>query len=430
MPECAAGSRAAVSVVLLVLACDGGSAELRSDPPDAASDVVNEPVQEAGDGSLGPLGHRFRRVVLSTEFLCEGAAFGDFDRNGAIDVVAGPYWYEGPTFATAHEIYAPAPFDPRNYSNNFFAWVWDFDADGWDDVLFVGFPGADATWYRNPAGAAGSWARHQVFDVVDNESPWFTDLTGDGKPELVFNTGGRLGWAEPDWAAPEAPWAFHALSAAGGFFQFTHGLGAGDVDGDGRADLLEATGFWRQPASLAGDPIWARQNQAFGQGGAQIFTDDVDADGDADVITTLQAHGYGLSWFEQQRDGTAISFVEHVIVPPSEPTGEVFIHEPHALVLHDIDGDGDRDIVTGERFWGHVPQGSPDFAAPARTFWFELVRANGTVGFEPHLADDASGVGTQVVVGDVTGDGLPDIVSANKKGAFVLVHEVYDLPSD
>jgi hypothetical protein len=35
-----------------------------------------------------------------------------------------------------------------------------------------------------------------------------------------------------------------------------------------------------------------------------------------------------------------------------------------------------------------------------------------------------SGVGTQVTVGDLNGDALPDIVSANKKGAFVFLQRL------
>ena len=379
---------------------------------------------DGGDAPADPGGgHGFRKLTLSSELTCEGASHGDFDRDGVQDVVAGPYWYAGPTFASRHRIYPPVVFDPKGYSDCFFAFVRDFNGDGWDDVLMVGFPGQAASWLENPAqpGVDVDWQRHPVFDVVDNEAPAFTDLTGDGSPELVFTNGGRLGWAAPDATAPAAPWAFHPLSPAEAFGAFTHGLGVGDVDGDGHADVLEATGWWQQPAAPAGDVLWLRHPQSFGAGGAQMLVSDVDGDGDGDVITSLAAHGSGLAWYEQSAGG---AFVQHLIVSPDEATSGLALHEPHALALADIDADGLPDIVTGERFWGHVPAGDPDFAAPARLYWFQLLRDSGGAHFVPRLVDEASGVGTQVVVGDVTGDALPDIVVANKKGAFVMVHEV------
>jgi hypothetical protein len=60
------------------------------------------------------------------------------------------------------------------------------------------------------------------------------------------------------------------------------------------------------------------------------------------------------------------------------------------------------------------------FETPARIYWFRLVRDGKAPAFEAHLIDDDSGVGTQVTVGDVSGDDLPDVVVANKKGAFVF----------
>ena len=115
----------------------------------------------------------FEKQQLRHQFLCEGATFGDLDRDGHADVIAGPYWYPGPACTQAHEIYAPSPFPTASYSDNFFAFVHDFDADGWNDVFVIGFPGQRATWYRNPQGAAGHWPAHVVFDGVDNESPTF-----------------------------------------------------------------------------------------------------------------------------------------------------------------------------------------------------------------------------------------------------------------
>ena len=386
---------------------------------DRATPAADANLDTDVDGFRGT--HRFRRMQLYTEFFCEGATYADFDGDRDIDVALGPRWYEGPSFTVAHEIYEPQAFDPKGYSDCFFLFSRDFDSDGAIDILRVGFPGTDASLFHNPGSAGGRWPRAVVVDVVDTESPYFVDLTGDGSAELVFGSQGRLVWAGPVGTDPTRPWNLHPLTPSAGFQAFTHGLGVGDVDKDGHRDVLEATGWWRQPPSLQGDPVWERHVQPFGPGGGQMETADIDGDGDADVVASPEAHGYGLSWFEQTTAGT---FVEHVIVPNDADAGSVPLHEPHALAVADIDRDGDPDIIAGERFWGHIPGGMPDFAAPARLYWFELVRSQGAVSFVPHVIDDASGVGTQVTVGDVTGDGLDDILIANKKGGFVFVHEL------
>ncbi len=367
---------------------------------------------------------RFVKITLHREFYCEGASFGDFNRDGVTDVVAGPDWYEGPGYGAHHALWPRMAFDPHGYSDCFFQWVRDFNGDGWPDVLVVGFPGVPAEWYENPKSPDGTWIRHDVLtNPIDNESPAFVDLTGDGEPELVHMTGGVLGWSAPDDGASE-PWVFHALSDQRGYVTFTHGLGVGDLDGDGRADVLEATGYFLQPPSLAGDPIWTRVDQAFAPGGAQMPVLDVDGDGDADIVTSLEAHGYGLAWFEQTA-ASPLAFDEHVIVPDAAPADDapVVMHEPHAVAVADIDGDGVEDIVSGERFWGHIPAGMPDFDEPARIYWFKAERTKTATTFTPTLIDDDSGVGTQLTVGDLDGNGSMDIVVSNKKGAFVFLQQ-------
>jgi len=406
----------------------------------------------ATSGTAGKAGkpalHTFVKRQLTDEFWSEGATFADINRDGAADVVAGPFWYEGPTFTVRHG-YAPADRvskskkdgkdvtfpgykgglgNENDYSNNFFAYSSDFNGDGWADILILGFPGEASLWYENPGkDGTGLWKSHVALDVTDNESPRWVDITGDGRPEIVCSSKGSYGYAEPDPKNPTAPFTWHPVSANRNLHKFTHGLGVGDVNGDGLPDLLEKDGWLEHPASLAGDPVWKQHPFTFGAGGAQMYAYDVNGDGLNDVITSLSAHGFGLAWYEQYREAGEIKFREHIFMnkeAAENPYGLKF-SQLHAIDLVDMDGDGLKDIVTGKRFWAHGPTGDPDSGSAPVLYWFQLRRnADKSVDFVPHLVDDQSGTGTEVKAVDYNHDGLPDIVVGNKKGVFVFTHAV------
>ncbi len=365
---------------------------------------------------------------LSDKFYAEGATIGDFNRDGKPDFAVGPFWYEGPEFEKSHQLYHQEPFDPHNYSNNFLTYTDDINDDGWDDIVVAGWPGKDASWFENPKGAKRYWPKHVMIDVCENESPAFTDLDGDEIKDMVCSADGYFGFAQRDPENPTAKWKFRRISdqTAGG--KYTHGLGVADVDGDGRKDLLEKSGWWQQPESLEGDPVWKKHPYPFGEGHgpSQMFTYDVDADGDNDVICSRSAHGYGLAWFEHKKEDGKITFETHQFMgsKPADNAHGVCFSQLHALDLLDVNGDGLKDIVTGKRYWAHGPKGDAEPNAPAVLYWFELQRNDAKIEWVPHLIDDDSGVGTDFAAGDLNGDGVPDMVIGNKKGTSISLSKI------
>jgi len=182
---------------------------------------------------LGAEWPAFHKLTLTEQYYCDGINTGDFNRDGRPDIVAGPFWYEGPGFTNRHEFYPAAVFPTRPApTDSMFSYVWDFNGDGWSDILVLGRVHLhSAYWYENPRSADKKWRKHFVCERVKGESPPFLDVDGDGKPELVTHVDNQWGLMHPDWEAPERPWRFQPVTAAGSWVweQFYHGTGVGDV---------------------------------------------------------------------------------------------------------------------------------------------------------------------------------------------------------
>lgn len=368
----------------------------------------------------------FERTPLTDDYYSEGVAVGDIDGDGVADVTHGPFVYFGPDFNRRIEIYPAEPQPRARYTKHFFSWIYDFNGDNRPDILTVGFPGKPGYIYENPGpDAKGPWKEHQYTNQVNNESPQLVNLVGDEKPELVCAQSGVFGYLTIGELG-KGDWKFHPISKKDAPVQFGHGLGIGDVNGDGRQDVIQKNGWYEQPESVEGDPEWTFHEYQFaGPGGAEMYAYDVDGDGLNDIITSLQAHEFGLAWFKQIREGDKITFKKNLIMgsKPEENDYGLKISELHSVALADIDGDGLKDIVTGKTYWSHHTQ-STDWDAGAVVYWFQLQRGpNGEVRWIPHKADGEAGIGRQIVVADVNGDKLPDIAVGGMKGCHLLTQK-------
>jgi hypothetical protein len=354
---------------------------------------------------------RWRRRVLDDAFRAESVAVFDVDGDGHLDLVTDQRWYPGPSFATFHEVGPQRVFDPApQYSRSFASFAYDVDEDGDLDLLVVRFPGDPMDWLENPGPAGGHWPAHRLAHSVANESPAFAPLRPGAPPSLVAGElpeqrlvalrpgANRLGtWDATEIAGPSAP----------GAGRFAHGLGVGDVNGDGRPDLVVAAGWYEAPAEPG--PYSFHQND-FHPGGAQMVVADLDGDGLADVVGSA-AHDYGLWWFRQDPPGV----FTRILVDDS-------FSELHACAFADLDGDGRPELITGKRWYAHGGDG-PGGQEPAVLYVFRVVRDPGALGgvrWVRETVDENSGVGTQLTVADVDADGRPDLVIANKKGMFLF----------
>ena len=367
----------------------------------------------------------FRMQRLDEYYYSFGVAAADINRDGVMDIVAGPYYYLGPDYTKRREIYAASTSNPSTqFASSWLNFAYDFTGDGWPDMVTAA-AGQRTTLYVNPRGEPRRWDKYFVTPQSNTEIALLRDIDGDGHPDLILGIGGVLAWASPDPANPTGQWVIHHISGPGGVG--AHGLGVGDINGDGRPDVLTATGWYEQPAKGSTQETWTFHPENFGRGGAEMAVYDVNGDGLNDVVTALDAHGFGLAWFEQKRDADGkISFERHMIMDDfgSKNAGGVTFTELHGSTSGDIDGDGIPDFVVGKRYWSHQDSYTDsDPYGPPVLYWYRTVRnknAPGGAEFVPELIHNLSGAGSQVLAVDLNGDGALDVVTSTNRGTFIF----------
>ncbi|SEK93112.1 FG-GAP-like repeat-containing protein [Parapedobacter koreensis] len=372
----------------------------------------------------------FKSQRISDMYYSWGADAADFNRDGHLDVISGPNIFYGPDFTTHREIFPAIAVSPsKEFTAVNVQYTYDFNGDGWPDVLVSP---SRAVLYLNPGNASRRWAEHVVIKEVQTEITDFKDIDGDGKPELIYGANGSLRYAKPDGDDPTRPWKEYRVSEDG--YVLAHGIGTGDINGDGKLDILGPYGWWEQPATLEGQ-LWNYHPVAFGRyghrgsnvGGAIMAVYDVNGDGLNDVVTSLNVHGFGFAWFEQQRDGRdSISFVRHMISDDysRDGAGGVTFSQAHGATFADVDGDGVLDFIVGKRYFTHLDNYyDPDPYGPPVLYWYRTVRnpdAPGGAEFVPELIHNRSGAGSEVDAIDLNGDGRVDIITATNRGTFIF----------
>ena len=350
----------------------------------------------------------------------EGCAVGDVNKDGHLDVTAGEYWYAGPDFVR-RPLRKVLPFG-ADYMENNGEHLLDVNADGWLDVVAGSFMRPQLFWYENP-GPSGQWDKmwkvHVLVDtkVLRNENTQMRDLDGDGIGEIIVDSWDQrnplFAWKVKPGPDPEVTRI--VIGEAGSGVSNGHGMGFGDVNGDGLEDIVFKNGWYERPAKGAMDKPWKHHRDwSWDHAGTPMLVVDLNADGRNDVIWG-DGHNYGLYWMQQREpasDGST-NWRMHLI--------DKKFSQAHTMAWEDLDGDGRPELITGKRVRAHSgkdPGGDED---PVINVYGWHPDRQAFAKKEVHRG--MAGIGLQIRIADMNGDGKKDIVVPGKSGTHVLFNE-------
>lgn len=343
---------------------------------------------------------KFQKQVIAFE-SSESVAVFDVDNDGALDLVSGSYWYKGPEFHDRFLIGQVKRY--VEWYEDFSTIPLDVNEDGKMDFVTGGWFEGTLVWKENP-GNGNEWATHEIAKTGNIETSRGFDIDGDGVLEIVPNT-------------PRKELAYYKKTEAGQFEKFHvadthgHGLGFGDINGDGRVDLVISEGWMEAPADLKTGKWVHHEDFNLGDASIPMIVADVNGDGMNDLIVG-QAHGFGLFWMEQKKDGDKISFAKHEIDP--------FQSQYHTMEWVDIDNDGQNELVTGKRYRAHNGKdpGGKDYAGLYYFKWNGESFTKNIISYGP--LGEGKGTGLYFSIADLNKDGWKDIVVAGKDGLVVF----------
>ncbi len=367
---------------------------------------------------------RWRKHTINDQSPFEAAGAADFNGDGRLDVFSGDSWYEAPLW-TRHKVREVLPGTNPHYYEDFADLPLDVNGDGHVDIVTCAYFSRRIAWVEHPGDPTKPWIEHTIDLPGSMETGQLVDLNGDGSPDFLPNLGGRVVWYEITATDPEVVWTKHDLGNEGA----GHGVGFGDVNSDGKTDIITPKGWYEQPAAADSDAWPFHGEFQLGAAGILIVCRDFDGDGDTDVMWGM-GHDYGLHWLKQSSagDGKRIWTREDI---------DMTFSQVHTLHLADLDGDSQPEIITGKRVYAHETEPGATESPCVYSFTYDRGQARWNrqaifegqpAKFAPKAAKDrralkdfargSAGTGLQMDARDMDGDGDIDLVCPGKSGLY------------